>query len=257
MLEAIILGVIQGTTEFLPISSSGHLLLFHWLSGTLPNSLKLDATLHLATALALLIYFYHDWIKILCHWKTDPLLKYLLVGTLPAAVAGFLGEDFVSATLRSPWVVVTMLIIIGLLMLYSEHSWNYVGNPRPLGFKQALTIGLAQTLALIPGTSRSGITIIAGMSQKLSRAEAARFAFLLGTPITLGAGIMELPKLYHASINNPALNLSHIGLAFLVTFGVSLITIHNLLKFLKNHSLKVFALYRFALALVTTWWLIR
>lgn len=256
MLQAILLGIIQGITEFLPISSSGHLLLFHQFFGEMQNSLALDATLHLATALALLIYFRNDWIAMVKNWRSDKRLQYIIIGSLPAAIAGLLFEDFIATTLRSPWVVVTMLILVALLMILAERIWLHKGSMKKLYLHKALLIGFAQALALVPGTSRSAITIVAGMSQKLSRQEAARFAFLLGTPITFGAGFIKLPELYRVSTAGSSVDLFSTVLAFITTFVVGFITINWLLKFLEKRSLTTFAVYRIFLAVLTAVWLL-
>lgn len=291
VLVSLLLGLIQGITELLPISSSGHLLLAHELFSQTENTLALDAVLHLATALALLIYFRHDWQAMLPRRDTtsdvetlsqSPTFYLLAIATFPAALTGFFLQDLIATHFRSPWVVVIMLILIGLLMILvefknkqpnlshlnnhvigkvrkSSHIVNHSNLCKRLTFTEALFIGCLQAVALIPGTSRSGITIVAGMLVGLSRAEAARFAFLLGTPITLGAGLLKLPDLLSSipSISSVPFVLLSICLSFTTAFFSGLLSIHWFLKFLNSHSLRPFALYRLLLAALTTLALIK
>jgi len=242
-LQSALLGLIQGVTEFLPVSSSGHLLIFHKLFGDTQNTLVLDATLHLATGLALLIYFRKDWYSLLTQWRTS-LLKLVIAGSIPAVVVGILFEKEIENYLRSPWVVVVMLIGVGLLMwIVDRNNENGIKKLTELSLGTALFIGAMQAVALVPGTSRAGITLIAGLMVGLSRREALRFTFLLGMPITLGTGLMKIPDL-----TNSNYELMPVVLAFSVAMVTGLIAIRWLLSFVSNHSLVSFVIYRWILA---------
>lgn len=243
-LQSALLGLIQGVTEFLPVSSSGHLLIFHKLFGETQDTLVLDATLHLATGLALLIYFRKDWYTLLTQWRTS-LLKLVIAGSIPAVVVGLLFEKEIESYLRSPWVVVAMLIGVGLLMLVvDKNNGNGVKKLTQLSLGAALFIGTMQAVALLPGTSRAGITLIAGLMVGLGRREALRFTFLLGMPITLGAGLMKIPDL----ITSSNYNLLPVVLAFSVALITGLVAIRWLLGFVSQHSLVSFVIYRWVLA---------
>lgn len=197
--KAIILGIIQGLTEFFPISSTAHLILFPWFFGWEGqiNTLTFDVALHGGTFFSLLICFYKDWIEIFL--KKRGLLFLILIATIPAAVSGLIFNDFVENSLRNPFIIVFTLIFFGFLMLLAERY--YVKMPlAKKGFSQlnlldSIFIGIAQTFALIPGVSRSGITITAGIFRNLGRDSAAKFSFLMSTPVILGATIIEGRKI--------------------------------------------------------------
>ena len=193
----VILSILQGITEFLPISSSAHLLLFPW-AFSLPNpGLAFDAAIHIGTALALVIFFWRDFYNLIK--KRDRLILYILIASVPAALAGFLGDKLIEEYLHqgslAPLIVGVGIIFFGGLMYYVDHNARLDKDLGHIGKKKALFIGLAQVLALIPGTSRSGITITAGEFLGLDRESAARFSFLLATPISLGAGLYKLLQL--------------------------------------------------------------
>ena len=299
--QAVILGLIQGLTEFFPISSSGHLILLSRLFGWEEHSLAFDAVLHLGTGTAVLIYFWRDWWEMIRdavsgirnteYGTRRNQLVLIVLASVPAGVAGLLLNDFIEAHLRSPQVVAGALAIVAILMLLAERvnsksecrnpkqiqnsnvqnskrfgHWNFghlnlfrASNlvlwvlerfrgrkPKRLAnvrFADALTIGLFQVLALIPGVSRSGITITAGLFRGLSRESAARFSFLLATPIVLGAGVWGLTSSF-------SLNTDYLLLAtgLLVSFLSGLLTIAFFLKLLKRWGLLPFAIYRILLA---------
>lgn len=252
-------GTIQGITEFLPISSSGHLVLFHdFFNFSLPDTLAFDVILHLGTLVALVVYFFSDvkkylaaWFQSLVKWdlhnnKEQLLAWYLFIATIPAAIIGFYFENIIELYFRNSILVAIMLIIFGILLYLADSFFQKVKTMTELSLKGAIIIGFAQALALIPGVSRSGITIIAGLSQKLQRDQAARFSFLLSMPIVFGAGIKKLFDLQQ--INSSQIIILLIG--FLSSAIVGYFVIRLFLKFLQTHSLKVFAYYRIALGLV-------
>ncbi|MCK5211331.1 undecaprenyl-diphosphatase UppP [Candidatus Parcubacteria bacterium] len=256
---AIIFGITQGITEFIPVSSSGHLVILHDLF-TLPikNDLVFDVVLHLATILAVLIYFWRDIVLIIKNLlaRKDKIAWYIIIATIPAAIIGFLGEDIITAHFRSTYVVVIMLIIVGVLFFASEKIGKQIKDYKELTWKTALLIGLFQAIALIPGTSRSGITIVAGLLMGLKRQQAVKFSFLLSLPIILGANLFKLPDLLASGLI--AGEYIVLFIAFLTAFFSGLVAIKYFLRFSARYSLHAFAYYRFALALVLAgylWWL--
>lgn len=260
LLQAVVLGIIQGITEFLPISSSGHLVLVPYLFNFPDQGLAVDAVLHLMTGLAIVLYFWRDWWNLLINFRKDQSWRKIVGASLPAVLVGVLLDNWIENTLRSPWVVVAMLVSVAGLMWWVES--NYVEVKKLSGKEShsvvtipildALIIGVAQVLALIPGTSRSGITISAGMWRSISRYEAAKFSFMIGAPITLGAGAMKLTDLFGGAQTD----WTFMGTAAVVTFVTALISIHWLLKFLNRGSLKPFIWYRFALAVIVAYLLV-
>ena len=253
--SGIILGIIQGLTEFLPISSSGHLILAREILGLqTENGLAVDAILQLATIFAVGIYFYKDLIKLakaaIFFILRKPIgkdLKTLLIaiifGTIPALIAGLFLEKTMETVFRSAELVAITLILGSILFWVAE---KMAKQNKPLSVNNGFLIGLFQTLALVPGVSRSGSTISGGLILGLTREQAARFSFLLSFPIILGSGLKKLLDLKNeqsADIINFPLFLS-----FLAAFAVGLICIHFLLRYLKNHSLNIFIIYRLALA---------
>lgn len=255
-LDAIVLGVIQGLTEFLPISSSGHLILGHEFLGYDPSgTLMFDIALHLGTLLALVVYFWSDLTRIVRSFfrRDDPAGRRLgwmiLLAMIPAAIAGAMFESFFE-TVRNPWVVVGTLAGVAVLFILVERLRKNTGQGlATLSFGGAAGIGLAQALSLIPGVSRSGITIVAGMFGGLTRAEAARFTFLLSIPTVAGAAAMTF--LAQKAEPLAASELQHMILGIATSAVVGYLAVRFLMRFLGNHSLNVFAYYRFGLAIVT------
>jgi undecaprenyl-diphosphatase len=256
-IDAIILGVVQGITEFLPVSSTGHLVLVHdWLSLDTTNALAFDAVLHFATTAAVIIYFWSDlWSlfqvalrklgRLPVNQKEITLLYALIIGTVPAVIIGLLLEDIVNLYLREPVIVAGVLFSASLFFLFAE--WKYYLNP-PQGeitLKKGLLIGLFQSLALIPGMSRSGATIAGGMLLGLNRYQATRFSFLLAIPITMGVGIkMSLDLLKQGGAIDWMVIAVGAGIAFLT----ALIVIHFFLQFIRKYTLWPFVWYGIILA---------
>lgn len=259
-LQSIFLGIIQGLTEFLPISSSGHLVLAQNLFGFNEAGLSFDVALHLGTFLALILFFWRDWWKLfkafgrsLKQWnfKNDPqqrLFYFLIIASIPGALFGALLEKQAETIFRSTFLVLINLTVIGLLFLIIEKIAKKVRDLKQTTLKDSLIIGFSQALAIIPGVSRSGITITAGLFSGLKREAAARFSFLLATPIILGAGLMNISKIYEQG--NNGVGWSNIIVGFLSATIVGFLTIKYLLSYLKNHSLNLFAYYRFLLVII-------
>src|SRR3989304_1512454 len=202
LIHAIILGSVQGLTEFLPISSSGHLIVFPHVFGWIQQPLAFDTTLHLGTAVALVVYFFKDLLKIISGFVRDvwnfedefskfshdgKLGLYILLGSVPAGVIGFLFNDKIESVFRTVEYVVLFLILGSALMLFAGRLWKWE-KKKKVGYLESLVIGLFQSLALLPGISRSGSTISGGMLFGLNREEAAKFSFLLSIPLIVIAG---------------------------------------------------------------------
>lgn len=255
--EAIVLGIVQGVTEFLPISSTGHLVLARNLFGmTAEHALAFDAILHLATATAVMLYFHRDiWLlvqtllrklgRLPVDRKNQTLLYALLIGTLPAVFAGLLLEDLMESTFRNPLLIAVVLILGSVLFMYAEYVYREQHRSNDIDAGKGFRIGLFQTLALIPGMSRSGSTIAGGMILGLSRSEAARFAFLLAIPVILGGGLLKLLELITTDV---AVEWFPIGVGAVTSFLVGLAAIHFMLGFVRKHTLWPFIWYRLILA---------
>lgn len=262
LLYSILAGIIQGLTEFLPVSSSGHLVFFHYFSGfDFVDDLSFDVVLHLGTLVALVIFFYADILRYLSaffrsfvKWElrsdfNQRLAWYLFVATIPALVIGYFFESAVNLMFRSPVSVAWVLIVFGLVLYLADQYLHKVRSLNQLTWPAALVIGLLQTLAFIPGVSRSGITIVAGLTQKLKRQDAARFSFLLAIPAVLAAGAKKSLDLYQSHALNSA-DFMVLLAGFFVSAVVGYLCIKYFLKYLQNHSLKIFAYYRIVLGVV-------
>jgi undecaprenyl-diphosphatase len=264
--QAILLAIVQGLTEFLPVSSTAHLVLFPWLFGWPEGGLAFDVALHVGTLAAVLLYFLRDWIELTLagfgvHYPASAsnariehnrkLFWYLVIGTIPAGLVGFLFEKKVDASLESPLatgVIITIalaLIFVGLLMWWADHTASHRREIGQATMADAGVIGVAQAFALIPGVSRSGITITAGLFRNMTREAAARFSFLLSTPIIAGAALTEVPKLLKAH-HSGGLDMprSTVVISILVSGVGGYAVIAFFLKYLQTHTLKVFVYYR-------------
>ncbi|HEX9861500.1 MAG TPA: undecaprenyl-diphosphatase UppP [Nitrospirota bacterium] len=262
LFEALVLGIVQGLTEFLPVSSTAHLILFPWALGwdsPMLNSLTFDVALHLGTLVAVLYYFRKDWIRLVGAFFTsiknrrisgaDERTAWLLIAAcLPAGVLGIMFEDYVETTLRSPLIIVVTLVGVSLLMVAAERAAKMRAMSLPVGemtLTHALVIGFAQASALIPGVSRSGATITAGLWSGYSRADAARFSFLLSTPVIAGACALKLGHLVNGMPEGEAAAFA----AGAVASGLSgYAAIAFLIRYLAKRPLYVFAAYRVVLA---------
>jgi len=265
-LLAVILGLIQALTEFLPVSSSAHLILARGvLDFGFADGLTFDVGLHVGTLLAVLVYFRRDISGLIRGFLStfrgvdfagnadQRLAWYIVFASVPAAIFGFFFESQIEAYFRNPNVIVFTLVIGGVLFLVAERLTRHVNEMSSLSLKGAVLVGIAQATALIPGVSRSGITIITGMSQGLKRAEAARFSFLLGTPALAGAGFKKGLDMAGQQFAGTDYAVLAIGLVTAALSGWLVIKL--LLQFLRNHRLDVFAYYRFAIAGAIAVWI--
>lgn len=246
-IAAIILGIVQGVTEFLPVSSSGHLIILHdWFNFQVANELAFDVALHVGTFIALLVFFAKeliDYIK-----RKDKILLYIIIGCLPAGIVGFLLEDIIDQYLRTGWIVALMLILVGGLFIYIEKVAKQNKELSALNWRSALAIGAAQIIALIPGTSRSGITTVMGMQLGLKRTAAVRFSFLISLPIFAGAALKQCLDFSTMNLNSSEYWVMGLGLISSAVTGY--FCVKYLLIFFRKYSLKTFAYYRFALAAI-------
>lgn len=252
IIQSIILGLVQGLTEFIPISSSGHLVLVRKIFGFRDQGLAFDAVLHLGTLLAVILYFKKDWVEILKESsKKKKLFWQIIIATIPAAIAGFLFEDLVTSFFRDILWVATFFILVGFIFLLAERYYDLKIKKKELDhltWKDSLIIGIAQIFALLPGISRSGVTITAGMFRFLRRTEAARFSFLMSTLIIFGAGIKSAIDLFASfEFQNEKLEII---LGFVTSFLAGYFSIKFLMNFLKNHRLYIFSVYLFVVGLV-------
>jgi len=260
VLRAFVMGLVQGLTEFLPVSSSGHLIvvreLFDWQF--LEDDLTFDVALHLGTTVAVLAYFWREWLEmlgaLLPGWKPvrvpmDPngiydsrFLMLLVVGSLPAAVVGFALNDWVESEVRSPLVVGAMLIVFGLILLLAERLGRKARQIAGAGWGDTLLVGCAQAVALVPGVSRSGVTITATLARGFRREDAARFSFLLATPVIVGAGLLKMAQAVHDGIPSSDLPALLVGTATAAIVGWAAIAF--LLRLVQTRSYALFIAYR-------------
>lgn len=252
--EAALFGAVQGLTEFLPISSSGHLLLLHQIVDYRAlNEQAFDVALHIGTVIALLLVFWRDlwrlatatlrWLRVRGTPDTDQTLAgWLIIATIPAAIIGVLFESTIETILRSPVLASINLIVAGVF-LWAIDRWATTSRDlQSLGRWRALWVGLGQALALIPGVSRSGSTIMVGRLVGLDRPMAVRFSFLLAVPITIGAALVKVPDL--VTFRLPAEDWVALSTGILVAAVTGMFAIRFLLRFIAHRSFAVFAVYR-------------
>jgi undecaprenyl-diphosphatase len=249
ILQAIVLGIVQGLTEFFPVSSTAHLILFPWIFGWHGeiDTLAFDVALHGGTLIALLICFHKDWIHMLTKdWR---MLMTVMIAAIPAGVAALLLQKIVEHSLRNPLVIAVSLVVFGFVMLGADRyaGRNASKSKTDPTWGNALVIGLAQILALVPGVSRSGITMSAGMFTNLSREGAARFSFLVSTPLIGGAVLWEGRKMLSHS---EAFRFDVVAAGVISAAIAGYFAIRFLLKYLKTHRFDAFVYYRFGLAVI-------
>ncbi len=279
IIQSIILGVVQGIAEFLPISSSGHLVLVPSIFGWEDQGLAFDVALHWGTLVAVLVYFRKDWMKIfkesyllnkilntkyqIPNTKSIPNIKYqstkqllpsiqylkkdplfiIIIATIPGVIAGLLLSNYAETIFRNPLIVAGTLFVGAILLFYSDKIGAKKTDLKNLSLRMGIIIGLFQMLAIVPGVSRSGITITAALLLGMKRTDAARFSFLLSTPIILGAGIKEFPSLLENGLN------TNILIGVLVSAVSGYLAIKYMLKYLENRNYNIFVGYRVVLAI--------
>ena len=254
--QAIVLGLVQGLAEFLPISSSAHLALTPYFLGWKDPGLSFDVALHIGTLLALTWYFRTDWLALIASsWQivrtrkvetpNERRVLYLIVATIPGAIAGLLVDDLAETTFRSPQLIACTLIVMGIILWAADRFASRERVEADIGLRDAVLIGCAQMFALIPGVSRSGSTITAGRALGLDRIAAARFSFLMSMPITTAAAVLKTPDALREQGFSAPLVAGILAAAF-----SSWLAITVLLRFVSRNSFGVFAVYRVILGLV-------
>src|SRR5215470_17279001 len=254
LFHAVLLGIVQGLGEFLPISSSAHLVIVPWLLNFPDPGLTFDVALHLGTLLALLAYFYRDWILLIRAFfrsfakkpsnyePQEKLIWFLILATIPGAVAGFALEKYAEDAFRAPALVATMMAVMGILLGIVDKFSAKTKSLEQVGLWDSLLVGFSQAFAIIPGVSRSGVTITTGLARKMDRPTAARFSFLLSTPIVAGAALLKLRKLFHGQADLNTI------VGIVVSAVVGYFAIKYMLYFLQRYSYKVYVFYRLAFA---------
>jgi undecaprenyl-diphosphatase len=259
--QVIVLAIVQGLTEFLPVSSTAHLYLTSWLLGWKVESLTFDISLHIGTLIAVVVYFFRDWVQIVVHGfggryghdeqleRNAGLLWLLAIGSIPVGIAGVLFNKQAEGPWRNAMVMGVMLVAVGLLMGAAERSGRKVRDMAGVNLVDASVIGLSQALAVVPGTSRSGITITAGLFRGLNRETAARYSFLLSTPAIGAAAAKAAYDIVKHHAFEPGMQT-----AFLVGIAISAVTgmavIAWFLRFLRHRSLWFFVYYRIIFGII-------
>ena len=252
LLQSIVLGIVQGLTEFLPISSSAHLRIVPAMLGWEDPGAAFTAVCQLGTEAAVLIYFRHELWAIATHWLRHPrryedpnvrLGWFLIVATIPIGIFGFLLRDQIETGARNLWLIGTVLIVFALVLGYADRHGRHAREIDQLSARDGVLIGLAQSLSLIPGVSRSGATMSAGLLLGLNRPAAARFAFLLAVPAVVASGLFELKDVI-AGDEHSTTPLGYVLVATAVAFVVGYAAIAWLLRYLAHHSVNIFVVYR-------------
>jgi len=264
--QALILAILQGLTEFLPISSTAHLIIVPWLLGWEDPGKAFDVALHAGTLVAVLAYFWRTWLELALpglgmrypaaatpqELDTRKRLFWSLVAaTIPGALIGFALQHFVEEHLSAPVPIAIAAMLMGLVMWWADARSSGGKHIDDVSFGDSMFIGFSQALALFPGVSRSGITITTGLLRGLSREAAARFSFLLATPIIAGAAAYEIPKLLKLhKAGTMDLSMSTLAIAVAVSGVVGYAAIAGLLRYLQTRSLKIFVVYRLVFGMV-------
>ena len=262
LFDAIILGIVQGLTEFLPISSSAHLrIIGEFLPSAVDPGATFTAITQLGTELAVLVYFWKKIVRIIGRWfgsltgrvpRNDPDARMgwiVIIGTIPIGILGFLFQDVIRDTFRNLWLVAIVLIVFGLILGAADALGRRTRNEQDLTYPHGLALGLAQSLALIPGVSRSGATTTMGLALGYTRPVAAEVAFLLAVPVVFGSGVYEL----YNSIKEPGSSVfsgAETAVATVIAFVVGLAVIAFLMQYLKRGSFLPFVIYRVVLGIV-------
>lgn len=254
--KAVILGIIQGIAEFLPISSSAHLILIPYLFGWEESGIAFDVALHFGTMMAVLVIFFKDWwnlfvgalknIKDKSNSTDGKMFWYLVIATVPAALAGILLDDIIENVIRNNvWIIATALAVMGMLIYigdkWAKKHYNKTVKFEEISLKQALLVGISQAFAVIPGFSRSGTTILAGRLMGLSKDAITKFTFLLSVPVICGAAILKVGDLVFTK---------EVIIGVISSFAVGILAIKFLLSYIKKHDFSIFAFYRVILSVI-------
>ena len=251
LLQAIIYGIIQGLGEFLPISSTAHITLAPWLLGWKDPGLAFDIALHMGTLLAVVFFFWKDWIVLIKAGFTDikskegTLVWFIMCACIPGGIFGVLFEDKVETTFRNPLLIGIMLIVMGIVLYVADKFSGSEFVLKDIGFKKSFLIGISQAAAMFPGVSRSGITMAAGRALNIKREDAARFTFLLSTPFIFLSGVYKAKDVLSVQIDT----LPFI-VAIITSAIVGALSIKFILEYLKKKGFGIFVIYRFILGIV-------
>lgn len=247
IIQSAVLGIIQGITEFWPISSTAHLAIFPWFFAWEDPGLAFDVALHMGTLIAIIIFFWHDWIGIFRPGNRI-LLWFILIGTIPGAVAGYFLNSYAETVLRAPVIIAVTLIVFAVVLYLADQYGKRFDEIRHLSWPKAILIGLAQVIAIIPGVSRSGVTISAGLLAGLKRSQAAKYSFMLAAPIMLGAGVFKAGELWNLGIIDGSWLVIIVG--FIASLLAGIFAIRFLLGLLQKTGFSAFIWYRIILAIV-------
>jgi undecaprenyl-diphosphatase len=257
LLQSIILGAIQGITEFFPVSSTAHLVLLPWFFSWTDQGLPFNVALHMGSLIAIIYYFWRDWILIIKEFLQSVLKGsfegrpngktglYLVIATVPGALAGLLFEEYAAGLLRHPLSIAFSLSFFGVILYFSDRVSKKNKTVGEMNIVDCIIIGLSQALAIIPGVSRTGITITGAMFRNLNREEAAKFSFLLGAPLIAGAGVFEARHLEYSAV----MSVPFIA-GVLASAVFAFLAIKYLLRFVRKSSYTVFVIYRLGLAVL-------
>ncbi|MEQ9619950.1 MAG: undecaprenyl-diphosphate phosphatase [Deltaproteobacteria bacterium] len=255
LIQSIILGAIQGITEFFPISSTAHLVLLPWFFSWRDQGLPFNVALHVGSLIAIIFYFWRDWMLIISEFLKGVMERsfegrpggkigmYIIIATVPGAVFGFLFEEQAAGLLRHPLYIAFSLSFFGLLLYFSDRFSARRKSIIEMNITDCLVIGVAQAFAIIPGVSRSGITITGAMLRDFKRDEAAKFSFLMAAPLIAGAGVFESRHLEYSSVMSAPFIAGIIASAVFAFFAIK-----YLLRFVRRESYTVFVIYRLILA---------
>ena len=256
--QAIVLGTVQGLTEFLPVSSTAHLIIIPKLLGWEDPGLTFDVALHLGTLVALLLFFWKDWVELIQSGLAntpgrgrDPLFWYIVLATIPGGIAGLLFEKKADRDLRDLRIIAAALILLALVLVIAELKGRKRKELGQISMSDAVVVGCAQALAIVPGVSRSGVTITAGLFRGMRREAAARFSFLLSTPLIAGAAAKKTLEIVKEGL--PHSEVVPFIAGIIASAIVGILAIKILLKFLQSHSTFVFIYYRIALGIGLYW----
>ena len=259
--QAVVLAIVQALTEFIPISSTAHLVLIPWLFGWKDGGLTFDVALHAGTLAAVIIYFFRDWVQIIgqafgLNIGSDPDLKQnrnllwlLAVASIPIGIVGYLFDKQADTTWRQPYVIGTMLIVVGIVMWMAERQRTGSKSMSTIQMSDGIAVGLAQAVSVIPGTSRSGATISAGLFRSMNRETAARFSFLLSTP-AIGAAVLKKAWDIHKEGGVPTDMRVPMALGIVVSGALGAVVIAFFLRYLRRSSLMPFVYYRIAFGII-------
>ncbi len=265
IIQAIILGIVQGLTEFIPVSSSAHLVLVPWLLGWPDAGFLFDTILHWGTLVALIVVFWRDYLKLIAGWfrtigqrsLADPdgrLAWLIIIGTVPVVITGLLLKDFVESLFTSARAVGFDMLVTAALLAISEQilkRWQQQRTLTDIRWLDAIFIGCFEALALAPGISRSGSTMAAGLMRGIRRTDAARFSFLLGTPAFLAAPLLQIADIVTGDVPIASVSWLPLLFGFLAAAVVGVIAIRWLLRYLSNHSFYIFSIYCLVVGLIT------